>query len=101
MTHLRSIPTAPQDSRDIGVFIGMEGHVGDEGPSLAVYESVRCLECGAVYAKPTRGGTAKANPGCPECGYVGWLAVNVPFPTGSLRRRYAVDPPLGRSAQSH
>ena len=44
-----------------------------EGPALAVYESVRCLECDTVYAKPSRGGTARLNPGCPECGYVGWL----------------------------
>ena len=37
-------------------------------------ESVRCLECGAVYAKPRDGGTVRENPGCPECGYVGWVA---------------------------
>jgi hypothetical protein len=66
--------------------------------SLALVESVRCLDCGAVYAKPAGGGTVKANPGCPECGYVGWLAVNVPFRpelaqhrffAGRLRRRSA------------
>jgi predicted nucleic acid-binding Zn-ribbon protein len=37
-----------------------------------VMESVRCLECGALYAKPAGGGTVRENPGCPECGYVGW-----------------------------
>jgi ferredoxin-like protein FixX len=47
---------------------------GDEGAQLAVVESVRCLECGAVYAKPRDGGTVRENPGCPECGYVGWVA---------------------------
>ncbi|HSC74061.1 MAG TPA: hypothetical protein VLB89_07835 [Gaiellaceae bacterium] len=47
---------------------------GSESPQLTVVESVRCLECGAVYAKPRAGGTVQENPGCPECGYVGWVA---------------------------
>jgi phage FluMu protein Com len=64
------------------------------------YESVRCLECEAVYAKPTVGGTAHANPGCPQCGYVGWISVSVPV--AALRpHRSAADLQLGRSAQSH
>jgi hypothetical protein len=50
------------------------GSSGDGGPELAIVESVRCLECGAVYAKPRAGGTVRENPGCPECGYVGWVA---------------------------
>ena len=41
-------------------------------------ESVLCLECGDVYAKPTRGGTLTMNPGCPHCGYVGWLPLTAP-----------------------
>jgi hypothetical protein len=45
---------------------------GDEARNLAVVASVRCLECGGVYAKPSGGGTVRDNPGCPECGYVGW-----------------------------
>jgi len=53
---------------------------------LAVLESVRCLECGAVYGKPSGGGTVEENPGCPACGYVGWLAAALPF-TGAERRR--------------
>ena len=66
--------------------------------SLSVVESVRCLECGAVYAKPAGGGTVQANPGCPECGYVGWVATERPesplpqrhrFFGGRLRRRSA------------
>jgi hypothetical protein len=48
------------------------------GPQLAVVESVRCLDCGAVYAKPQGGGTVKENPGCPECGYVGWMTAGPP-----------------------
>ena len=71
-----------------------------DGPTLAVYESVRCLECGTVYAKPSRGGTSRLNPGCPECGYVGWLAVDLPIRRAIEPRRSDEDPPLGRSAQS-
>jgi hypothetical protein len=49
------------------------GNVGSSlAPSLTVLESVRCLECGAIYGKPTDGGTVRQNPGCPECSYVGW-----------------------------
>ena len=65
---------------------------GSEGPNVSVLESVRCLECGFVYAKPTGGGTAEKNPGCPECGYVGWLAVSVPFSQPPERRRSAEGP---------
>ena len=53
----------------------MEAHSGDAAPGLTVLESVRCLECGSVYAKPIGGGTVQQNPGCPECGYVGWIDV--------------------------
>lgn len=45
---------------------------------LYVLASVRCLECGDVYAKPTVGGTSEMNPGCPVCGYVGWIPVSQP-----------------------
>jgi ribosomal protein S27AE len=52
----------------------VESNPGDDPPNLTVLESVRCLECGAFYAKPSDGGTVRQNPGCPECGYVGWMA---------------------------
>ena len=52
----------------------MSREAADEGPQLAVVESVRCLACGALYAKPAAGGTVRENPGCPDCGYVGWMA---------------------------
>jgi len=71
-----------------------------DGPTLAVYENVRCLECETVYARPSRGGTSRLNPGCPECGYVGWLAVDVPVRPRSEPSRSDEDPPLNRSAQS-
>ena len=76
----------------------MEGK--PEGPALAVYENVRCLECGTEYAKPARGGTARANPGCPECGYVGWLSVTVPPRERTEPRRSDEGPPQSSSAQS-
>ena len=68
----------------------METESGDDAPQLMVVESVRCLECGAVYAKPSGGGTVRENPGCPECGYVGWMA-NEPetFTEALLPRRSA------------
>jgi predicted nucleic acid-binding Zn-ribbon protein len=59
---------------------------------------VRCLGCGEVYAKPVGGGTVRANPGCPECSYVGWghtTEMSTPassrhrFAEGRLRRRSA------------
>ena len=52
----------------------MDSNSGDGTPNLTVLESVQCLGCGALYAKPADGGTVRENPGCPECGYVGWLA---------------------------
>jgi hypothetical protein len=45
---------------------------------LAVLENVRCLECGEVYSKPIAGGTVQKNPGCPVCGYVGWIPLSLP-----------------------
>jgi len=42
---------------------------------LTVLETVRCLECSEVYSKPSAGGTTQKNPGCPICGYVGWIPV--------------------------
>jgi hypothetical protein len=59
---------------------------------LTVYQSVRCLECGSVYAKPYRGGTLVVEPGCPECGYTGWLPLAVPVAHGIVRTLAAVEP---------
>ncbi len=77
----------------------MEGK-SEHGPSLAVLETVRCLECGTVYAKPVRGGTMRSNPGCPECGYVGWLTEHIPLRPSPARPRSDEGPRPGRSAQS-
>jgi hypothetical protein len=43
---------------------------------LRLLESVRCLECGSIYAKPCGGGTVHENPGCPDCSYVGWVVAD-------------------------
>jgi len=61
----------------------------DGGPVLTVLESVRCLECGAVYSKPSEGGTVRENPGCPACGYVGWVIARARAVEAPPRRRSA------------
>jgi hypothetical protein len=67
--------------------------------SLHAVERVRCLECGTTYAKPAGGGTVQENPGCPRCGYLGWIAAEI-----SLRRdeprHSAADLQQRRSARS-
>ena len=69
-------------------------------PELYAVDRVRCLECGSTYAKPNGGGTVQENPGCPRCGYLGWIATEVP-----LRReeppRSDADLPLRRSLRAH
>jgi hypothetical protein len=77
-----------------GVLSVVEGISGDDGPGLTLLERVRCLECGAVYAKPAGGGTVRQNPGCPECGYVGWIDVGVPVTEDWQLFRSAEDRPL-------
>jgi hypothetical protein len=72
--------------------MGMSGEESDaEPPGLVVSHTVRCLGCGVVYSKPARGGTVAANPGCPQCGYVGWLSTS---PATALAPRH-------RSAGGH
>ena len=58
----------------------------EEFASLAVLESVRCLDCGEVYSKPSAGGTVRKNPGCPSCGYVGWIPISLPPEQGAPHR---------------
>ena len=65
-------------------------------PALAPIETVRCLSCGAAYAKPSSGGTVRANPGCPECGYVGWVLAS--SLTKLEPRHFDEDHPRQRSA---
>ena len=69
----------------------MEGRKSDSGAELAVLESVRCLDCGSVYSKPAGGGTVRANPGCPDCGYVGWISASIPFSRAFERSHSGAD----------
>jgi hypothetical protein len=54
----------------------------DEARGQGGADAVRCLNCRHIYEKPTRGGTAQRNPGCPRCGYVGWLSAVRTAPAG-------------------
>ena len=51
---------------------------------------VRCLECGAVYDKPAGVYSEDASLGCPDCGYLGWLAASVPFTPADAPIRFAL-----------
>ena len=53
--------------------------------------AVCCLDCARVYAKPVGGGTITTNPGCPYCGYVGWVAAAETLSEAPLRGRSAAD----------
>ena len=64
---------------------------------LEAIDTVRCLACGARYAKPVGGGTVHSNPGCPDCGYVGWVLVSSVSPV-SETRHFSEDRPRRRSA---
>jgi hypothetical protein len=57
----------------------------------ATLEPVRCLDCGTGYGKPSGGGTLSANPGCPHCGYVGWLSASASVTGAPLHGRFAAD----------
>jgi hypothetical protein len=61
-------------------------------------DDVRCLECGTVYSKPSAGSTARRNPGCPTCGYVGWLSVAIAVTEDFVPHRCAADRPQRPSA---
>jgi predicted nucleic acid-binding Zn-ribbon protein len=54
---------------------------------LVPIEPVRCLDCGEIYAKPCGGNTIRRNPGCPGCGYVGWISAFVPVSADTAPRR--------------
>ena len=71
---------------------------------LHVVASVRCLACGTVYPKPSSIGTAESNPGCPRCGYVGWVPAEQDeddeVMEGSVQLRSFADLPLRRFWQA-
>ena len=64
---------------------------GDASRPLSRIERVRCLGCGVIYVKPSGGGTVSANPGCPDCGYVGWVKDGSPVRRDTLQLRYVGD----------
>jgi hypothetical protein len=71
-------------------------------PKLVAAEPVRCLECGETYSKPGRGGTVHENPGCPKCGYLGWISASIPVThRGHARPRFDADLLLPRAARAH
>jgi hypothetical protein len=69
--------------------MGVNG--GGAAQPISRVQRVRCLGCGIVYVKPTGGGTVSANPGCPECGYVGWVLEGLPFTRDALQLRSVGD----------
>ena len=74
----------------------MEANTHRASFPLQVIESVRCLSCGALYSKLAAGGTAATNPGCPDCGYLGWRSLN--DEALPLQSRFASDPLHSRFA---
>jgi len=74
----------------------------DGDDTVVQVERVCCLECGTNYIKPSEGGIAHCNPGCPNCGYIGWISAVVPpadAPTRTRPRRSGADPPRSPAAQ--
>ena len=64
-------------------------------------DEVRCLACGTAYAKPSGGGSVKENPGCPSCGYLGWVTAATPPAPASAWHPFVGDLPLPRAALLH
>lgn len=58
---------------------------------LTLLARVRCLDCGNVYAKPSKGGTVEENPGCPRCGYIGWIPAAFEFNADAAPSRSVAD----------
>ena len=56
--------------------------------------TVQCRVCGAPYEKPDARSTVRANPGCPECGALGWMpAYGEVTAVGAAPHRSGVGPP--------
>ena len=71
---------------------------GSRATRISNVVTVRCLGCNELYAKPLGGGTVRANPGCPECGYVGWVTTSATITEPSLQLRSALGHLRHRSA---
>lgn len=68
---------------------------------FTVLTRVRCLDCGNSYAKPAKGGTVEENPGCPRCGYLGWIPTSVEFTRGAEPTRSVADLRQRRASRRH
>jgi hypothetical protein len=77
--------------------------MGEPSSNVIQIERVRCLECGAKYVKPADGGTVHENPGCPKCGYLGWISTTIPTsnPGPDEQRRFAGDRRPHRVVRAH
>jgi hypothetical protein len=66
-------------------------------------ERVCCLECETTYVKPAAGGTVDRNPGCPRCGYIGWISALVGRSSSrpGAPRRFGADPRPSPAVQPH
>ena len=74
----------------------------DSGERKRLYKDARTfLKVRSMRNKLVKDKAAKANPGCPRCGYVGWLSVSVPLSVGFARRRFGGSQLLQQSAQPH
>ncbi len=73
--------------------------MGEESNVIQI-DRVCCLDCGSNYVKPTDGGTVHENPGCPRCGYLGWISAVIPEGPAGLRR-FAVDLRRTQAARAH
>jgi hypothetical protein len=80
-------PAAPQVFAPGGILLGVGDIDSHSGPYSRI-ERVRCLGCSASYVKPAGGGTVSANPGCPECGYVGWVLERLPVTEDAAPSRF-------------
>ena len=65
--------------------------MGSVPARLRPIEAVCCLDCGKEYAKPSGRGTISTNPGCPDCGYVGWVPSTARLTTALQRDRSGGD----------
>ncbi len=83
-----------------GIYLNMERET--RVSNLVAAEVVRCLECGETYSKPSGGGTVRENPGCPLCGYLGWVGASGPVTLLERGRRHYDEGPLQpRVARAH
>ena len=75
----------------------MGANDSDKARRFGHVDRVRCLNCSATYVKPAGGGTVSANPGCPDCGYVGWVPAQTPVSEGARQSRFFAGRPRRRT----